>query len=361
MRRVRVVHRVPPHRLDQRRRRERARQDPQPVVGTQARGEPALQQRDAVGAGHEVGDGQERLDDDLRERLDPADPQLLRGRGERRGPVVDRDPRELAQVVEGDLLPHPFVARRDDHHPGVVVEVEVGHVVDEAVRQQEPVDGAQPLGHPGDVLGAVRTEPQPGVRGLPGERGRERRAEDARGVVGDEQRELAGGGRGVEVRGDREHPFDPRDRALRPVDEAHRERGQLVAVADPHEQLVTEVAPQPGQRRADGGLGQAEGRRRPRDVAFGQQRAQREQQVQVEVRQAPREGRGGGPGRDVGAHGGGHRSSLPRRGSPFNPAPRPPTRSPSTPSMTGISGWPFRGAGARRIVVDDAIDAAEDY
>ncbi len=64
---------------------------------------------------------------------------------------------------------------------------------------------------------------------------------------------------------------------------AERREHVLAVLAD--QQLIAEVPPQPGQRRARGGLGDAEPLRGAGDAALPDQLAQRDEQVQVEVGQ----------------------------------------------------------------------------
>ena len=62
---------------------------------------------------------------------------------------------------------------------------------------------------------------------------------------------------------------------------AERRQRVLAVLAD--QQLVAEVAAQPGQRRARGGLGHPEPLGGARDAPLPRQFAQRDEQVQVEV------------------------------------------------------------------------------
>src|SRR5690606_30469946 len=70
---------------------------------------------------------------------------------------------------------------------------------------------------------------------------------------------------------------------MNPPGYAGRELGQLEIAADADEQLVVESLPQPRQHPAHRGLTHEETLRRARDVAFLQQRIEREQEVEIEL------------------------------------------------------------------------------
>ena len=85
-------------------------------------------------------------------------------------------------------------------------------VGDEAVRQHQQVGAQQDLVGAVDGRRRVGGEPQPGVRRLLGEQGGEGVAEDRDPVVADQQGELPGRGRRVEVRLGGENPLDAGER-----------------------------------------------------------------------------------------------------------------------------------------------------
>ena len=81
------------------------------------------------------------------------------------------------------------------------------------------------------------------------------------------------------------------------LDELGGERGEDVAAGVAGQQVVVEVAAQPGQGRTGGGLGDADAGGGARDIAFAQQLAQGDEQVEVEVGQPDRRrGRHGAAG-----------------------------------------------------------------
>ena len=88
---------------------------------------------------------------------------------------------------------------------------------------------------------------------------------------------------GSKSRGRREEPLGGRADRLDLLGELLAERREHVLAVLADQQLVAEVPPQPGQRRARGGLGDAEPLRGARDAALPDQLAQSDEQVQVEV------------------------------------------------------------------------------
>jgi len=77
-------------------------------------------------------------------------------------------------------------------------------------------------------------------------------------------------------------------RALALVEQGRRERGERVVPTVAGEQLVAEVAAQPAERGAHGGLAQPDALPGPGDVALVEQRVQRDEQVEVDAGQVHR-------------------------------------------------------------------------
>ena len=125
-----------------------------------------------------------------------------------------------------------------------------------------------------DHVRGVGREPQPRAAGPARQVGRQRRAEDGHPVVAHHQRELPSEVRGVEVRFGGEDPLDAGHRGADPRAQLDRQRGEPVLVAEPGEQLVAEVAAQPGQLGRDRGLAEAELFGGPADAALLEQRIQ---------------------------------------------------------------------------------------
>lgn len=69
------------------------------------------------------------------------------------------------------------------------------------------------------------------------------------------------------------------------VEQGPPESGEFVLSADAGEQLVVEVAAQPGQGRAHRGLAEPDALPGPGDVAFLQQGAQGQDEIEIEARQ----------------------------------------------------------------------------
>lgn len=286
MARVLSVHRVPPHRLPHRYRLEGAGQDAHRGGADRLARQALLDHRDPAGALDHVGQQLEGLHGHLHLGTDPYHAELAGGRGVV-GTLVD-GPGQTPQLVQGEFVTDLGVIIGDHAQPAVLVEFDGGEAVDHAVRHQQSVDGAQ---HGGGVLhdGRCRVlegEPDAGrllVQGA-GECG----AEDGRSVVGGEQGELAGLGGRVEVGLAGEDPLQQVARGGAAVPQGGAERGQLVGVAGTGEQLVVEMAAQPGQRRAHGGLAQPDALAGLGDIALFQQRAQGEDQIEVESGQVHR-------------------------------------------------------------------------
>jgi hypothetical protein len=70
-----------------------------------------LDQRDAVGAGDDEGQGEERLHHDLDAGLDPEDLELPAGGSERGGGEVGEGPGEFGKQLHSQLSPDPPVRR----------------------------------------------------------------------------------------------------------------------------------------------------------------------------------------------------------------------------------------------------------
>ena len=111
----------------------------------------------------------------------------------------------------------------------------------------------------------------------------DRVAEDGDAVVADQEGELAGRGRRVELRLGGEHPLDAGQRDPGSSLQLDRQRGEPVLVADPGEQFVAEVPAQPGQRGRQRRLAEAHLRRGPGDAALLQQGVQGHQQVEIQA------------------------------------------------------------------------------
>ena len=104
-------------------------------------------------------------------------------------------------------------------------------------------------------------------------------------VVGHDEGELAVGGPLVELGGSREQPLRGRANRLDLLRELLAERREHVLAVLADQQLVAEVPPQPRQRRAGGGLSHAKPLRRARDATLPDKLAQRDKQVEVQVRE----------------------------------------------------------------------------
>jgi hypothetical protein len=147
-----------------------------------------LDHRDPAGALDHEGQQLEGLHGHLHLGTDPYHAELAGGRGVV-GTLVD-GPGQTPQLVQGEFVTDLGVIVGDQEQPAVLVEVDGGQAVDDAVRHQQSVDGAQ---HRGGVLhdGRCRVlegEPDAGrllVQGA-GECG----TEHGRSVVGGEQGEL---------------------------------------------------------------------------------------------------------------------------------------------------------------------------
>ena len=106
--------------------------------------------------------------------------------------------------------------------------------------------------------------------------------DDRQGVVGGEEHELAVLARRVEARLAAEDQLEHLAGDLGAVEQYHAQGGQLVPAALTGQQLVAEVAAQPGERGARRGLAEADPLPRPGHVALGEQGAQRHHEVHVE-------------------------------------------------------------------------------
>jgi len=98
-------------------------------------------------------------------------------------------------------------------------------------------------------------------------------------------RELAFGGGRVEIRAGREQSLRRGADRVGLFGQLGAERRQRVLAPVPDQQLVAEVAAQPGQRCAGRGLGDAHPFGGARHAPLAQQLAQRHEQVQVEIGQ----------------------------------------------------------------------------
>lgn len=90
---------------------------------------------------------------------------------------------------------------------------------------------------------------------------------------------------GVEDGGGIENPLDPDERRGGGFPELFAQRGEFVAVAAAVQEFVVEMAAQPAQRGRYRGLAQAQLFGGPGDVAFGEQRVERRQEVEIQVSQ----------------------------------------------------------------------------
>ena len=197
-------------------------------------------------------------------------------------------------------LPDLRVVGRHDADPGVAEQVGGGQVADHAVRHEQAVDGGQQRLRALGDRGGDGAEDQADAGGQRVHLAGQPRAVDRDGVVGGEDGELAFLAGRLEARLAGEHALEHLAGGGRAVEQHRAERGQLVPGAAPDQQLVTEVAAQPGQRGAHRRLAEADPLPRPRDVALSEQRAQRDDQVHVEAGQVhgvispvTRVGRGG--------------------------------------------------------------------
>lgn len=111
------------------------------------------------------------------------------------------------------------------------------------------------------------------------EQPRQRGAEASRRVVGHQQRELPPCGGRVERSARREEPLGGSAHSLDLPGQLRGERRQDVGAPDPDEQLVREMPAQPGQRGADGRLGDAEVPDGTGDVSLAQQCTERDRRL----------------------------------------------------------------------------------
>ena len=114
---------------------------------------------------------------------------------------------------------------------------------------------------------------------------RERLADHHDRVVGHDEGELAFRGRRVERGRRREQPLGGRADRLNLPGELLAERREHVLAVLADQQVIAEVPPQPGQRRARRRLRHPEPLRRPGNAALPDQLAQCHEQVQVQVGQ----------------------------------------------------------------------------
>ncbi|MGC0337263.1 hypothetical protein RKD20_002297 [Streptomyces sp. SLBN-8D4] len=108
-----------------------------------------LDHRDPAGALDHEGQQLEGLHGRLHLGTDPYHAELAGGRGVV-GTLVD-GPGQTPQLVQGEFVTDLGVIVGDQEQPAVLVEVDGGQAVDDAVRHQQSVDGAQ---HRGGVHGA---------------------------------------------------------------------------------------------------------------------------------------------------------------------------------------------------------------
>ena len=202
-----VVGGVPPHRLDERRDLDRAgHRAHADAVGDEVH-EPALHERDPARTRDEDRDGEEVLRDDLDARLDAEHAQLQRRGGGRRRAVEGRHPRQLGQLLDGELVADLVVVLGHQAQPLVAVQVPVPQLAEEPVRQDEQVRAEEHLRGAIHDVGRRRREAQARPRRLLRHGRRDEVPEHRDAVVADDQRELPGGGRRVELRLGGEDPL----------------------------------------------------------------------------------------------------------------------------------------------------------
>ncbi len=176
----------------------------------------------------------------------------------------------------------------DQEDPAVLVEVGGGEVADDAVRHEQAVGGAQQragvIDDGGRGLGEAQTDAGSLLVHDAGEFG----AEDRDGVVGGDQLELPGLDRRVEVGLAGEQALQDVVSRRGAVEEDLSEGGEFIVPAHPREQVVVEVAAQPGQGGAHGGLAEPDALSGAGDVALLQERTQCDDEVEVQTGQVHR-------------------------------------------------------------------------
>jgi hypothetical protein len=253
VRRVLRVHRMPPHRLPHGHRLKGTGQHPHRGRSGRSAGQAFLDHRDPSGALDHVGQQLEGLHGDLHPGTDADHAELAGGRGVV-GALVD-GPGQPGQMVEGEFVADLGVVVGDQAQPAVLVEVDGGETVDDAVRHQQSVDRAQDgRGVLHDAGGRVlEDEPDPGRLLMQG--AGERRTEHGRAVVGGEEGELPRLGGRIEVGLAGEDPLQQVARGGAAVAQGGAEHGQFVGVAGPRQQFVVELAAQPRGRVGTGSPG----------------------------------------------------------------------------------------------------------
>jgi len=243
-----------------------------------------LQDRDAVRACEQEGQGEEVLHDDVDLTLDAREPEVFVGGRVLGGCVVADDPVERGEAFRGERgCVDERVVRSADGHPAIAVELRRGQIGEVPAGQDHQVRAAECCGslvHRRAVRG-LDAEANVGCPLF--EQAQERATEHGEGVVGHDHREFAVRGHGVEYRSRGEGVFHIPQGDLGLVEQRDREWGEDVALPVAGKQLVAEVAAQSGEGGAGRGLAQADALARPGDAAFTQEGVQRDEQVQVDA------------------------------------------------------------------------------
>lgn len=225
----------------------------------------------------------EAVDGDLDAGFDAEQAELAHGGGVV-GALVG-DPGQAGEVLAGEAVLDAGMVVGDDEDPAVVVEVGGGKAADDTVGHQEAVGGAEQTRGVVDDGDGGACEPEADARSLLVHDAGELDPEDVDGVVGGDEAELAGLGGRIEVRLAGEEAFEHVVGGGGAVQEDLPEGGEFVLTPLAGEELVVEVPAQPCQGGTHRRLTQAHTLSCPGDVAFFEEGAEGDHEVEIKTGQ----------------------------------------------------------------------------